>query len=415
MTALPDPVFLTDLASPAAPGPLELLRVRFAAVPDIRSAGHVLHAIDEVLIIALCSMLSDNDAFTDMEQFARSQMPWLRTFLPMPHGPPSHDVFRNVFMAIKPQALLLIMADWCGDLASRQIMIDGKSLRGTAATTTRHAMVHVLRAWVHEAGISAGHVVCPEKSNELTALPQLLAMLELKGTLVSIDAMGTHPDIATQIHEAGGDCLLALKANQKGAMEAAVAHFAQRDAAAGFDAAAAACGLHSGNVLGPGPLATGQSVILSHGRFEQRLCTVLSDLDFFHKSWKWAGLRSIVRLIRTTHRGGKGGNKSGEPSVETHYYLSSLAPDADLLAARIRAHWSVESAHHVLDMSFGEDRCQVRDGTAAHNLCILRETSSKVLRELFPEKSIRSKRKRAALDAGFRTDLLASISHNFRA
>ena len=259
MTALPDPVSLTDLASPAAPGPLELLRVRFAAVPDIRSAGHVLHAIDEVLIIALCSMLSDNDAFTDMEQFARSQMPWLRTFLPMPHGPPSHDVFRNVFMAIKPQALLLLMADWCGDLSSLQIMIDGKALRGTA-TATRQGMVHVLRAWVHEAGLSAGHAVCSEKSNELTALPQLLAMLELKGTLVSIDAMGTHPDIAAQIHEAGGGYLPALKANQKGAMDAVVAHFAELDAAAGYTAEAATCGLHPGNVPGPGPLAPGHSV-----------------------------------------------------------------------------------------------------------------------------------------------------------
>ena len=414
MTTLPDPVSLTDCASSAAPGPLELLRVRFAAVPDIRSAGHVLHAIDEVLIIALCSMLSDNDAFTDMEQFARSQMPWLRTFLPMPHGPPSHDVFRNVFMAIKPQALLLLMADWCGDLSSLQIMIDGKALRGTA-TATRQGMVHVLRAWVHEAGLSAGHAVCSEKSNELNALPQLLAMLELKGTLVSIDAMGTHPDIAAQIHQAGGDYLLALKANQKGAMDAVVAHFAELDAAAGYTAEAATCGLHPGNVLGPGPLAPGHSVILSHGRYEQRLCTVLGNLDFFHKSWKWPGLQSVIRIIRTTHRGGKGGNQSGEPTVETHYYLSSLPPDAEVLATRIRAHWSVESAHHVLDLTFGEDHCQVRDRTAAHNLCILRETSSKVLRDHLPKKSIRSKRKRAALDPDFRTGLLASISHNFRA
>ena len=258
MPRSPDSIPLANpSAFPADSGPLELLRVRFAAVPDIRSAGHVLHSIDEVLIIALCSMLSDNDAFTDMEQFARRcQMPWLCTFLPMPHGPPSHDVFRNVFMAIKPQALLLIMADWCGDLSSLQIMIDGKALRGTA-TATRQGMVHVLRAWVHDAGLSAGHAVCCEKSNELNALPQLLAMLELKGTLVSIDAMGTHPDIAAQIHEAGGDYLLALKANQKGAMDAVIAHFAQRDAAAGSTAEAATGGLSPGNVLGPGPLAPG--------------------------------------------------------------------------------------------------------------------------------------------------------------
>lgn len=410
----PDPATPADSSASAASGPFELLRARFAAVPDARSTGCVLHTIDEVLIIALCSMLSDNAAFTDMEQFARSQMPWLRTFLPMPHGPPSHDVFRNVFMAIKPEALLLIMADWCGDLSSHQIMIDGKALRGTAAAT-RKGMVHILRAWVHEAGLSAGHTVCSEKTNELTALPQLLAMLELKGTLVSIDAMGTHPDIAAQIHEAGGDYLLALKANQKGALKAVITHFAAQDAAAGYTAEAAVSGLHPGNVLAPGPLAPGHSVNLSHGRYEQRLCTALGNLDFFHKSWKWAGLKSVIRVIRTTHRGGKIGTKSGEPTMETHYYLSSLAPDPAILSAHIRAHWSVESAHHVLDVTFGEDHCQVRDRTAAHNLCILRETSSKVLRDHLPKKSIRSKRKRAALDPEFRTDLLSSISHNFHA
>ncbi|MGB3120056.1 MAG: ISAs1 family transposase [Verrucomicrobiales bacterium] len=138
---------------------------------------------------------------------------------------------------------------------------------------------------------------------------------------------------------------------------------------------------------------------------------MLDDLDFFHKSWKWAGLQSVVRLIRTTCRGAK----REELSVETHYYLSSLPADAPRLAAHIRGHRAVESFHHVLDMTFGEDHCQVRERTAAHNLCILREMSAQTLRNHLPKSSIRSKRKRAALDPAFRTDLLASIAHHFGA
>ncbi len=405
---MPNP---SDFPDPPSVSPLELLRDRFARMPDARREGHVLHRIDEVLLIAFCSMLSDNDAFTDMETFGKTQIQWLRTFLPLPYGPPSHDVFRNVFIALRPQALLDILADWCGDLAGRQIKIDGKARRGTATAATKAEMVPVLRAWVGEAGISAGQVVCREKSNELDALPRLLALLELEGTLVSIDARGSHPHIAAQIHESGGNYLLALKANQKEAMRAVETRFAELDAAEGFDAATIAAGIVPGALLAPGPLRGGQSVAFSHGHFEQRLCTVLDDLDFFHKSWKWAGLQSVVRLIRTTCRGAK----REELSVETHYYLSSLPADAPRLAAHIRGHWAVESFHHVLDMTFGEDHCQVRERTAAHNLCILREMSAQTLRNHLPKSSIRSKRKRAALDPAFRTDLLASIAQHFGA
>ncbi|MGB3120851.1 MAG: transposase family protein, partial [Verrucomicrobiales bacterium] len=118
---MPNP---SDFPDPPSVSPLELLRDRFARMPDARREGHVLHRIDEVLLIAFCSMLSDNDAFTDMETFGKTQIQWLRTFRPLPHGPPSHDVFRNVFIALRPQALLDILADWCGDLAGRQIKID---------------------------------------------------------------------------------------------------------------------------------------------------------------------------------------------------------------------------------------------------------------------------------------------------
>jgi predicted transposase YbfD/YdcC len=380
---------------------IERLRSRFARLPDQRMAGRVEHRLDEVLLIAFCSILSDNDAYTDMEAFARSQMVWLRTFLPLINGAPSHDVFRNVFMALQPQALLNILSEWCGELAGEHVVIDGKALRGTAATATGKSMVHVLRAWVHAAGISAGHVVCSEKSNELEALPRLLEALMLKGATVTIDAMGCHPDIAEQIHLAGGDYVLALKGNQKGAHEAVSEHFA------GIDALAEA---EAGSV--PATHQSATTMELSHGRFEWRVCTVTEDLAWFHKSWKWLGLRSVLRVRRTTHRG----SVREALSEETHYYLSSLPAHATRLAAFVRHHWSVEnSCHYVLDVTFSEDHCQVRDRCAAHNLCILRELTGRVLRHHPAQKSLRAKRKLAALDGDFRLSLLAHIPQNSHA
>lgn len=255
-------------------------------------------------------------------------------------------------------------------------------------------MVHVLRAWVGAAGISAGQVLCAEKSNELDALPRLLEALRLKGATVTIDAMGCHPDIAEQIYHADGDYVLALKGNQKGALEAVAEHFTKADALVETGAPA------------PTSHQTEETMELSHGRFEQRTYTVTDDLEWFHKSWKWLGLRTVVRVVRTTHRIGT----REELSRETHYYLSSLAPDAGRHAGLVRHHWSVENTcHYTLDVTFHEDDCQVRDRTAAHNLCILRELTAKVLRNHPAKKSMRAKRKLAALDPVFRFSLLTMI------
>lgn len=369
---------------------VESLRARFAQLPDRRMPGRIIHRIDEVVMIALCSILSDNDAFTDMETFARSQLDWLRIFLPLENGAPSHDVFRNVFIALRPESLLAILGDWCGELKGKQVAIDGKALRGSDSPAAGKKMVHVLRAWVGEAGISAGHELCAEKSNELDALPRLLDALTLKGATVTIDAMACHPHIAEQIHGAGGDYVIALKGNQKGTLEAVAEHYAQAD----------------GQTDAPPAHQSVETVELSHGRFEKRVCTVTSDLDWFHKSWKWHGLRTVVRVVRTTHRTGT----REELSRETHYYLSSLGEDAAHHADLIRSHWSVENTcHHVLDVTFGEDDCQVRERNAAHNLCVLRELSSKVLRDHPEKKSMRAKRKLAALDPAFRFSLLSII------
>lgn len=204
----------TESLSPQAQADLqEVLRLKelFATLPDPRVAGRVLHSLPEVLLVALCAMICDCEDFTDMGHFAQSQLPWLRQFIPLRNGAPSHDVFRNVFLFLRPDDLLEIMELWVGDLAGRQVTIDGKVSRGAKDTTTGKSTLHILRAWVSEASLSVGHEVCAEKSNELEALPRLLAKLQLHGAIVTIDAMGGHPDIAHLIQDAGADYILASR------------------------------------------------------------------------------------------------------------------------------------------------------------------------------------------------------------
>lgn len=369
---------------------LQSLQARFAQLPDVRQAGKVQHRLDEVLMIALCTLLCDGESFVDMEDFAETQLPWLRTFLPLQKGAPSHDVFRNVLLALEPQSLLDILTSWCGSLAGQQVAIDGKAMRGTYDAQKGRYTVHLMRAWVDAYSLSAGQAVCAQKSNELEAIPRLLEALALQGATVTIDAMGTQPPIAEQIHEAGADYVLALKANQKSALEAVSAHFQQRS---------------SGTSASSPPPSTTETLELSHGRCERRVYTLLDELDWFHKSWKWTGLQAVGQVQRFIQR------NSHEPlHEEVHYFLCSFKADVARLAQLVRGHWSVENrCHWVLDVIFGEDHCQVRDAKGAHNLSLLREMTLKALRSHPAKISLHRKRRRAALDTTFRTDLLALL------
>jgi len=368
---------------------LESLRARFAIIPDVRQPGKVLHRLDEVLMVALCSVLCDCDAFTDMEDFAQTQLPWLRSFLTLEHGAPSHDIFRNVLLCIQPQALLDILTSWCGELSGQHICIDGKALRGTYQAENGRYLVHLVRAWVDAYSLSAGQVTCAQQSNEIEAIPRLLDALSLQGATVTIDAMGTQPAIAEQIHQGGADYLLALKANQKSALEAVEAHFKD------LTQTEQPCPRH--------PMV--ETLELSHGRCERRQYLITEQLDWFHKSWKWPALQSVAQVRRSIQRSHEG------PAVEeTHYFLCSFKADAHRLAKLVRGHWSIENrCHWVLDVTFGEDHCQVRDKNGAHNLSLLREMVIKALRSEPSKLSLRRKRRRAALDPSFRLHLLSFL------
>jgi predicted transposase YbfD/YdcC len=368
---------------------LQALRARFSRLPDPRQAGKVLYRLDEVLLIAFCSTLCDGESYLDMEDFAQSQLAWLRTFLPLEHGAPSHDVFRNVLMGIAPQALLEVLTSWCGDLSGKHIAIDGKALRGTHSAEAGRYLVHLLRAWVDDYHLSAAQVVCEEKSNEIEAIPRLLGSLQLQGATLTIDAMGTQGHIAEQIVEAGADYVLALKGNQPSALQAVSAHFKEAESASLM------APLHRKSV----------SLELSHGRCEKREYTITEDLSWYHKSWKWAGLQSVAQVRREVQR-----DYDGPPVEEVHYFLCSFKADVERLASLVRGHWSVENrCHWVLDVTFGEDHCQVRDRNAAHNLTILREMVISTLHRHPAKISLRRKRKLASLDPDFRLQILALL------
>ncbi len=374
---------------------LENLRRHFASLVDARVAGRTLYRLDETLMLAFCAMLCEYESYEEMALFARSEIDWLRSFLELKNGTPSHDVFRNLFAMVKAEALVDVLSLWCGELSGKHIAIDGKALRGTYDAKAEKCLLHVLRAWVGEHRLSAGHVTCLAKSNEIEALPRLLQMLQLKGATITMDAMGCQCAAIEQIHAQGADYLIALKANQKGTFQAVKAHFDALDA----EPAPAGHLYHESNEL-------------SHGRYVRRECQVSANIDWYDKSWKWHGLQSVVRMRRYTHRG----QQSGELLEETHYFISSLAPDAKRLAQLIRDHWSVEnSCHHVLDVTFSEDHCQVRDTNAAHSLSVLREMTASLLKAHPAKASIRLKRKRAALEPAFRNQLLALIPLSFDA
>ena len=388
------------LSLPFHPAPLARLSELFAALPDARVSGRVLHRLPEVLLVALRAMVSDGEDYTDMGIFAQSQLEWLRRFTPLVHGAPSHDVFRNVFMSLKPGALLEIMQQWVGEPGGKHLAIDGKVSRGAKDPATGKSTLHLLRAWVGEASLSVGYAACPDKSNELETLPRLLASLQLKGAVVTIDAMAGHPGIAELLHGAGADYLLALKANEKNTFEAVKARFA------------------AGRPEFPGTPWAGDWQVattceMNRGRYEHTEVVVCLDLAWFDKSWKWPGLQSVIEVRRQTVRQR---HSKETPTVEYHYYLSSLPPDAALLGDYIRAHWSVENqCHHVLDVTYHEDHCQVRDKTAAQNPTLVREISTRFLKASPGKGSLRSKRKRSALDPRFREGITNLIFQTFGA
>lgn len=363
----------------------------FADVPDPRVNRTLEHKVVDILVIGLCATLTVGENFTDMEAFGKAKESWLKTFLELPGGIPSHDTFNRVFSAIDPDAFLACFVRWtrsvCTALKDEVVAIDGKSLR--RAFNEGERLPHVVSAWAAENGLTLGQVKVDDKSNEITAIPELLRVLELKGCIVTIDAMGTQKDIAGEIVAAGADYTLALKGNHETARDEFQAYF--DDAVPeGADA----------NTPRPKGMDFHQSTDKGHGRVEVRRYWHTDDIHWFEDKANWAGLAS-VGMVESTRI------QNGQKSTERRMFLCSYDTDAKKLAHTTRGHWGVENPlHWTLDVTFGEDQNRARTRNAAQNLAALRRLALNIAKNEKTKIPIRQKRIRAALDEKFLQKLL---------
>lgn len=371
---------------PASPDFLEA----FADLPDPRSRN-CPYPLEDLLFIALCGVTSGADNWVDVVQWAESKQDWLRKYLPLPNGIASHDTFSRVFSLLDAKAFESSFIRWMQclvpTLEPAQVAIDGKCLRGSHDGALRP--IHLVSAWHHQRGLVLGQLATRAKSNEITAIPELLDALDLRGALVSIDAVACQPAIAQRILSAQGDYLLAVKNNQPTLAQAIERHFDAHDA---------------GQL--PDTLEQIDTVNKGHGRVEMRRCTVAHELGALGERLRdWPGIKSVARIQAT--REIINGRAKGERDPQWRYYISSRALSAQAFEAAVRAHWSIENGcHWVLDVGFGEDEARIRTGDGAENFAILRRISLNLIKqEKSTKKSINTKR----LKAGWSTDYLALL------
>jgi len=370
----------------------------FATLTDPRVERCKVHVLVEIVTIALCGVICGADDWVAIEAFGQEKEAWLRTFLSLPGGIPSHDTFGRVFARLDPEEFRQCFLAWVravvGEVGAQVVAVDGKTLRGSHDRAAGKEALHLVSAWATASGLVLGQVATDAKSNEITAIPALLRLLAVDGATVTIDAMGCQTAIAQQLVEQGADYVLALKENQRSAHE--------RVRLAFVDAGAAV-----GTALPLATLVPSVTHERAHGRVETRRCLAIGDPDyltFVDPTGRWPGLRSIVQIESTRRIG-------DVVTTERRYYLASLPADAAHLADVIRSHWSIENRlHWVLDVVFREDRCRVRDGHAPENLAILRHFALNLLRQ---DRSVRggvaTKRLRAALNDRYLRSLLARM------
>lgn len=367
----------------------------FKDLPDPRVDRTREHDLIDILVIAICTLLCAGESFNDMEDFGKAKEDWFKTFLGLRNGIPSHDTFNRVFAALDPQAFGDCFLRWTQSLrtaVAREIVaLDGKALR--RALNGDRSVKYVVSAWAEDNGLVLGQLKVADKSNEITALPELLRALELSGCIVTVDAMGTQKNIAKEIKEADADYVLALKGNHevvheevKSFLEATVTERAAKPVRPSKAAA---------------NLAVLETVEKDHGRHETRRYYQSAELDWFADRGQWEGLQSVgmVEAIREI---------GSQRTVERRYYLSSLPVEVATFARAVRGHWGVENKlHWVLDVQMREDQSRARAGYAAENLATLRRLALNLLKqEKTKKRGIRGKQLNASWDHAYLLRLL---------
>lgn len=370
-----------------AGGRLRLADV-FVSIDDPRQAAKVEHDLVELLVVAVNAVLVGADTFVEIELWAREKLEWLRGYLRLTHGIPSHDTFGRLFGLIDPEQFEAAFQRWVSSilpsLGAEIVAIDGKTSRRSGGVDA--TALHLVSAFAAGAGLVLGQRGTAEKSNEITAIPELLSTLALTGCTVTIDAMGTQTAIAKAIRDRGADSILAVKDNQPKLAESI------QDFWRSFRAHPASHTPHS----------FAETVEKNHGRIETRRCYVFDQLECLNKPHQWPGLHSFAVLESERAIGDKA-------TGEQRLYISSLAPDAPCIAQAIRSHWSIENRlHWSMDVSFNDDQMRARTKAAAHNLAVLKHITLNLIR-LDPVKrkgGVKARRLIAATSDTYRAQLL---------
>ena len=379
------------------PPKLSLLE-HFQNLPDPRVQRTKVHDLIDILVIAICTLLCGGEGFNDMEDFGHAKHDWFKTFLRLRSGIPSHDTFNRVFAALDSQQFLDCFLRWTQSLRQAVpqeiVALDGKALR--RALNRDQSLQYIVSAWAESNGLVLGQWKVADKSNEITALPGLLRVLELSGCIVTVDAMGCQKKIAKEIIEADADYVLALKGNHE---------LVHAEVQAFLDALVAerTTPRPVGVPLSPAAanLVTCETIEKDHGRIETRRYYQSTELDWFADRPDWEGLRS-VGLVESSREIG------GQRTVERRYYLSSLLLGVENFGRAVRGHWGVENkVHWVLDVCFREDQSRARAGHAAENLATLRRLALNLLkRDKTKRRGMKGKQLNASWDHAYLLRLL---------
>jgi predicted transposase YbfD/YdcC len=353
-------------------------------IDDPRIERSKRHKLIDILTIAILGVICGADSWVAMENFGQAKFKWLKRILELPNGIPSHDTFARVFARLNPQQLQQSFLEWVRSLVhlsgGQVIAIDGKTLRQSYDSADGKGAIHMVSAWASHNRLVLGQCKVDDKSNEITAIPQLLKVLEVSGCIITIDAMGCQKQIAKLIVERGADYVLALKDNQGNLFEDVQQIFAQAQA---FKFVGIEHDFH-------------QTLDKGHGRVEIRRCWTMGQVEFLIDADKWVKFTSIG-MIQAERR------INGKIERETRYYISSLTSDAHRLSKAVRSHWLVEnSLHWVLDLAFLEDACRIRKDYAPENLALVRHVALNLLNQDTTLKiGIKNKRLRAGWDEDY--------------
>ena len=373
--------------------PKTTIEQHFSAIEDKRVERTKRHLLIDIITITLCAVIAGAETWDDLELYGKCQYKWFKKFLKLPNGIPSPDTFNRVFAQLEPEQLQSCFLNWVKSISSlmpgKIVAIDGKTLRHSYAKSNDKSAIVMVSAWAQQNGLVLGQRKVDNKSNEITAIPQLLKVLYLKGAIVTIDAMGCQKEIVSQIVEKEADYVIALKKNQVGLYQRVDELFKEALLSQGV-------GYEYSEYI---PEESG------HGRTEIRRYQVLNNIqDLVDSRCEWKHLNSVacVQYYRTV--------KNGKTKLETRYFITSLSHEAQELSQSIRGHGSIENQlHWVLDVEFNEDSSRIRKDNAPENLAIIRHIALNLLKQDKTEKgSIRSKRNRAGWDNNYLLEILTN-------